>query len=88
MPNCNSDAENELVGRARRLLSTYEDMAELIRIGAYKRGSDPAIDEAILHQPKLEAFLSQTRAERSDLATGYAGLAEIIGQQPAPDPAA
>ena len=83
MPNCNSDAENELVGRARALMSTYEDMAELIRIGAYKRGADPAIDQAILHQPRLEAFLGQRRAERSDLATGYAGLAEIIGQQPA-----
>ncbi len=44
-------------------------MSELIRIGAYKEGSDPKIDEAILHQPKLEAFLSQGRAERSDLAT-------------------
>ena len=86
MPNCNSDAENELVGRARTLMSTFEDMAELIRIGAYKRGADPAIDAAILHQPRLEAFLSQTRAERSDLASGYAGLAEIIGQQPAPEP--
>jgi len=85
MPNCNNDAENELVNRARALMSTYEDMAELIRIGAYKRGADPAIDEAIQHQPGLEAFLSQIRAERSDLASGYAGLTEIIGQ-PAPNP--
>jgi flagellum-specific ATP synthase len=84
MPNCNNDAENELVDRARALLSTYEDMAELIRIGAYKSGADPAIDEAIEHQPQLEAFLSQARAERSDLASGYAGLTEIIGQSPAP----
>ncbi len=87
LPNCNSDAENELVNRARVLMSTYEDMAELIRIGAYKRGADAAIDEAILHHPRLEAFLSQMRAERSDLASGYADLTEIIGQ-PAPNPAA
>ncbi len=89
LPNCNSDAENALVGRARTLLSTYEDMSELIRIGAYKKGSDPAIDEAVLHQPKLEAFLSQGRAERSDLAAGYAALAEIIGEAASaagPDP--
>ncbi len=80
MPNCNDDTENELVGRARALMATYEDMAELIRIGAYKRGADAAIDEAILHQPRLEAFLSQTRNEHSDLATGYADLTEIIGK--------
>ncbi len=53
------------------------------------------IDEAVLHQPKLEAFLSQGRAERSDLAAGYAALAEIVGEaapaagsDPDPDPAA
>ena len=91
LPNCNSDAENALVNRVRTLLSTYEDMSELIRIGAYKKGSDPVIDEAVLHQPKLEAFLSQGRAERSDLAAGYAALAEIIGEAapaagPDPDP--
>ncbi|RMD63476.1 MAG: flagellar protein export ATPase FliI [Alphaproteobacteria bacterium] len=78
MPGCNSEAENELVGRARTLLATYENMAELIRIGAYKRGSDPAIDEAILYQPQLEAFLAQAKGERSDLATGYAELARIL----------
>jgi len=85
MPNCNSDAENELVNRARALMSTYENMAELIRIGAYKRGADPAIDEAIQHHSGLEAFLSQARAERSDLASGYTGLTEIIGS-PTPNP--
>ncbi len=79
MPDCNSRAENELVNRARGLLSTYEDMAELIRIGAYKPGSDQAIDEAIRYYPRIEAFLAQDRAERSDFETAYTELAEILG---------
>jgi flagellum-specific ATP synthase len=79
MPDCNSDAENELVTRARVLMSTYEDMSELIRIGAYKRGSDPGIDEAIRYQPDLEAFLSQGKSERASLPDAYARLAEILG---------
>ncbi|MFQ5773267.1 MAG: flagellar protein export ATPase FliI [Kiloniellaceae bacterium] len=79
MPDCNTEAENALVNRARVLLSTYEDMAELIRIGAYKKGSDATIDEAIHYQPQLEAFLSQGKAERCDLASGYAALAGILG---------
>ncbi len=83
MPQCNSEAENALVDRARMLLSTYENMAELIRIGAYKSGSDPAIDDAILYYPRLEEFLKQSKAERSDLASSYAALAEILGM-PAP----
>lgn len=50
MPDCNSDAENELVQKARRLLATYDDMEELIRLGAYRRGADPLVDEAIFYQ--------------------------------------
>ena len=79
MPNCNDDGENALVNRARVLMATYENMAELIRIGAYKKGSDPDIDEAIQYHAQLEEFLSQTPAERSDFASGYAALAEILG---------
>ncbi|HYH38777.1 MAG TPA: FliI/YscN family ATPase, partial [Azospirillum sp.] len=79
MPGCNSQAENELVGRARRLLSSYDNMAEMIRLGAYRRGTDPQVDEAIHYNPALEAFLKQGKREATDLATGYAQLAEILG---------
>jgi flagellum-specific ATP synthase len=78
MPGCNTPEENALVTRARALLATYEDMAELIRLGAYRRGSDPRIDEAIHFQPMLDAFLSQDRQERSTLAGGYDQLRAIL----------
>ncbi len=82
MPGCNSDAESQLIAGARAQLSTYEDMAELIRLGAYRRGSDPRIDEAIRHYPALEAFLSQRKGERADFASGYARLAAILTAAP------
>jgi flagellum-specific ATP synthase len=78
MPACNAEAETEVVTRARRLMSTYEDMAELIRIGAYKQGSDPKVDEAIKYMPKIEAFLSQDKRERADLDSGYRELAKLL----------
>ena len=78
LPQCNSDAENHVVTAARRLISTYEDMAELIRLGAYKRGSDAKIDEAIRRYPLIEAFLAQGRNERADLAQGYAQLTALL----------
>ncbi len=80
MPGCNSREENDLVGRARRLLALYDDMAELIRLGAYRRGSDAAVDEAIHYYPAIEEFLAQRKDEPTDLATGYAMLAQIFGQ--------
>jgi flagellum-specific ATP synthase len=78
MPQCNTEDENRVVMSARQLVSTYEDMAELIRLGAYKRGSDPKIDEAIRRYPLIEAFLAQRKDERADLASGYAQLAALL----------
>jgi len=82
MPGCNSEEENQLVVRARSLLASYENMAEMIRLGAYRPGSDASVDEAIFYQPMLEEFLSQKSTERADLEGCYAALAEILNQQP------
>jgi flagellum-specific ATP synthase len=78
MPGCNSDEENALVRRARTMAATYENMAELIRLGAYRRGSDAKIDQAIEYYPAIERFLSQAKRERSTLDEGYAALAELL----------
>lgn len=78
MPDCNTPEESALVTTARRHLAAYENMADLIRLGAYKKGSDPAVDAAIALYPALEAFLVQGISERADLATGYKQLADVL----------
>ncbi len=78
MPGCNGEEENAVVASARSLIATYEDMAELIRLGAYRRGSDPKVDEAIRRYPLIEAFLAQKKEERADLASGYAQLTALL----------
>ena len=80
MPGCNAPEENALVGQARQYLATYEDMAELIRLGTYRKGSDAKVDEAIKHYPAIEKFMSQAREERAELGQGYAELTQILGQ--------
>jgi len=82
MPGCNSADERSLILAARKPLSIYEDMAELIRLGAYKPGTNPEVDEASRLYPQLEAFLSQGKDERVSLAQGYAALAAIMGLAP------
>ncbi len=79
MPDCNSEKENALVQTARRLLSTYEDMAEMIRLGAYRKGSDPEVDQAIQYYPSIENFLRQRKDEKSSIDEGYDMLAELLG---------
>ncbi len=67
-------------------MATYSDMEELIRLGAYRAGSSPDVDEAIaLHKP-LEAFLSQLKEEATSMADGYQQLERILAVHE-PDPA-
>jgi flagellum-specific ATP synthase len=78
MPGCVPEAALPVVQRARRLLATYGDMEELIRLGAYRPGSDATIDEAIHFQPFLEDFLGQRKEESTSLSDGYDQLARIL----------
>jgi flagellum-specific ATP synthase len=79
MPACNSEDEQKLVLRARQPLTIYEDMAELIRLGAYKAGTNPEVDEAMRLYPQLEAFLAQAKTECAGLSEGYEALSAIMG---------
>ncbi|WP_449394477.1 flagellar protein export ATPase FliI [Devosia riboflavina] len=80
MPGCVPTDVRPVLARARELMSIFSDMEELIRLGAYRKGSDPNVDRAIAINPKLEAFLNQQREETSTIAEGYERLAEIIAE--------
>jgi len=80
LPRCHSTDENTLLADARALMSAFDNMAELIRLGAYRAGSDPQVDLAILKQPEFERFLGQGIDERSPAAEAFATLGEILGR--------
>ncbi len=56
-------------GKIRKLLSAYEDSKDLISIGAYVKGSDPIVDEAISKKEIIDGFLKQGTEEYDDFAT-------------------
>ncbi len=61
---------SEHLGKAntlRRLLATYSASADLIRIGAYQKGSDPLLDKAMIVVPELNRFLEQAPNEAISL---------------------
>jgi flagellum-specific ATP synthase len=78
MPMCHSAEENALVAKARANLSLYGEMEELIRIGAYKPGADPEVDEAVRVRPALEAVLAQARDERASFKESFAALGQAL----------
>ncbi len=78
MPKSSDPEFYPAVVKAKQVLATYGDMEELIRLGAYRQGSSPEVDEAIRLQPALEAFLSQGKEEKTNLSDGYRALAQIF----------
>jgi flagellum-specific ATP synthase len=82
LPGCNTPEQNQLIMRARQLMATYDDMAELIRLGAYRPGTNADVDEAIFFNPHLEAFLAQRKDEPTSLDDGYEMLAQILSMTP------
>jgi flagellum-specific ATP synthase len=88
MPRSADPAYLDVLARARRLMATYADMEELIRLGAYRPGTSPEVDEAIGLNPALEAFLAQDKAESTGLADGYRRLEQILAGPAGPATAA
>ena len=59
MPNIASPKHLEQAKALRRLLAAYTRSEDLIRIGAYQKGADPVLDNAIDTLPALNSFLQQ-----------------------------
>ena len=84
MPGCVPVEVRPVLQQARELMSVFSDMEELIRLGAYRKGSDPKVDRAIALNPALEGFLGQRRDEHTPIAEGYAMLKAILEKPAAP----
>ncbi|MBK9131093.1 MAG: flagellar protein export ATPase FliI [Gammaproteobacteria bacterium] len=65
--------------RFKQLYSTYRRNRDLISVGAYAKGSDPRVDEAVDYHPRLTQFLQQGLNERVTFRDGLRGLGELLG---------
>src|SRR5271166_3963603 len=61
----------------RALLSAYAKSEDLIRIGAYSKGADPVLDDAVALLPELHAFLRQTPQDSAPFADTVARLSSL-----------
>lgn len=68
MPVLLTPQELELVRRFKQRYSRFQRSRDLISVGAYVKGSDPELDEAIALYPQMELFLRQQIAEKFDVA--------------------
>ncbi|WP_114955033.1 flagellar protein export ATPase FliI [Sphingosinicella terrae] len=78
LPHAHAEEENRLRLAARAALSLYGDMEELVRLGAYKAGSNEEVDQAIALAPRIEDILKQDKNDHRPAAAGFAALAGLL----------
>jgi flagellum-specific ATP synthase len=81
MPAVTSPAQREDAGLLRRLMAVYARSEDLVRIGAYKPGSDPDLDRALRARGAMRAFMNQDAHEQvrfADCLRRLSSLAEEV----------
>jgi flagellum-specific ATP synthase len=81
VPGCLEPWEAALVLDARAVLAAHAELADLVRLGAYKPGSDPNADRALRVAPQIETLLRQGRGARDTLANAFSKLRPILEHQ-------
>jgi flagellum-specific ATP synthase len=80
MHNVVSREHFELARRFRAIYSKYERGRDLVQIGAYAQGSDPAMDEAIALHGSMGQFLQQDMYEAAAMETTVSGMASATSR--------
>ncbi len=77
MPAVTTDAHQALARQLRALLATWSENEELVRLGAYRKGSSVEVDEAIQRKPLLDTLLQQAVSEHTPMAETVAAMRKI-----------
>lgn len=75
------DAQLTVARRFKQVYSAFSQHRDLINVGAYQRGSDPRVDEAISLYPRLERYLQQDMHEAVDFGSSTHDLAQIFNAE-------
>ena len=62
----------------RGLMAAYNDVEDLVSIGAYRRGSKPISDRAIDSQDAINRFLRQDKGEAASFEEAQSGVVQAI----------
>lgn len=67
------------IQRMRQLMAAYAASEDMVRVGAYQKGTDPALDRALEVLPRIKAFLQQKKGERCTLEEARTQLLALPG---------
>ena len=80
MPAVTEPAHREQAALVRRLLAVYARSEDLVRIGAYKPGSDPDLDRALRAREPMRRFMTQNAHEQSGFSDSLRRLEELAAE--------
>ena len=78
--SCLDEGQTATIRRARSILSLHGDMVDMVRLGAYRAGTDAAVDEALRLTPAIEDFLRQSPGDRSGFVEAFQRLNQALGE--------
>jgi flagellum-specific ATP synthase len=62
-------------------MATWKENHEIIRLGAYRRGADARVDQAIMLKPRIDGFLQQSISDRVPLEQTRQKMSAIVNPQ-------
>ncbi|MCG8401345.1 MAG: EscN/YscN/HrcN family type III secretion system ATPase, partial [Firmicutes bacterium] len=74
MPDLVNEEHLRASSRLRHLLATHKQAEDLINVGAYAKGSNPEIDEAVKYHEQITGFLRQGMNEKSTYEQAMQGI--------------
>jgi FliI/YscN family ATPase len=78
-----SRGQQDAARRLRAALAAYRDAEDLIQLGAYVSGSNPALDTSIQLHPELLGFLRQDASQKFPLESTLKGLEGLAAKHSA-----
>ncbi len=78
MSDISKPEQHEMAGKVRELLATYRKAEDMINIGAYARGSNPKIDQAIDRIDHIHLYLQQKSDEKVPRETAIQELMRLV----------
>ena len=80
--NVSDPGQQNSARKIRNIMSTYAEVQDLIRIGAYTRGTSPQIDKVIELMPQVNLFLQQGLGDKKTLAETCAAMQKLAAAWP------
>ncbi len=76
--SCLTQSESAVAKRVRGVMSLWKEMGEMVRLGVYRAGSDPMVEEAVRLVPKIETALGQAKGVQADIRESFDSLERIL----------